>query len=155
MLYMLNNDKYDIYEILCYSFCSNTEIHGTVPTNRLLLLGRPDIDLRCIIFSYSWEYSKDLRNIQIDRFDGLNEKKEDYIVKTIYQMEIEKAIRESDEARAMMPAKKTNVTPRDTPNILMLPKASPPAHMSERTITACMNVCCVNNSVNQFIVPLI
>ena len=102
MIYKLNNDNYDIYEILCHSFGSNTEIHGTVPTNRLLLLGRPDIDLRCIIFSYSWEYSKDLRNIQIDRFDGLNEKKEDYIVKTIYQMEIEKAIRESDEVRAMI-----------------------------------------------------
>jgi len=102
MLYILNNDKYVIYEILCYSFCSNIEIHGTVPTNRLLLLGRPDIDLRCIIFSYSWEYSEDLRDIQIDRFDGLNEKNEDYSVKTIYQNEIEKAIRESDEVRAMI-----------------------------------------------------
>lgn len=102
MLYILNNDKYDIYEILCYSFCSNTEIHGTIPTNRLLLLGRPDIDLRCIMFSYSWEHSKDLRDIQIDQFDGLNEINEDYFVKTVYQNEIEKAIRESDEVRAMI-----------------------------------------------------
>ena len=53
---------------------------------------------------------------------------------------------------AMIPVKKTKVTPRDIPNIFMLPKASPVAQMSERTSTACMNVCWVNSSVNQFIV---
>ena len=39
MLYRLNNEKYDIYRILCHTFCSNKKIHGTVPTHSLLLLG--------------------------------------------------------------------------------------------------------------------
>ena len=102
MLYRLNNEKYDIYRILCHTFCSNKKIHGTVPTHSLLLLGRPYQDLRCILFSYSWEYSKDLRNIQLIRFDGLNEKNADYVVKTIDQREIEQAIRASEEVRLLI-----------------------------------------------------
>ena len=52
---------------------------------------------------------------------------------------------------AMIPVKNTNVTPSDTPKTFILPKASPVAHISDRIITAWMNVCSVNSSVNQFI----
>ena len=37
---------------------------------------------------------------------------------------------------AMMPTKNTKVTPNDTPHILIFPKTSPTAEISEITITA-------------------
>ena len=56
---------------------------------------------------------------------------------------------------AMMPTKNTNVTPRDIPNTFIFPRASPVALISDRIITAWMNVCWVNSSVNQFMSVLI
>ena len=42
---------------------------------------------------------------------------------------------------AMIPAKNTNVTPREIPKTFMLPNAMPVAQISDRIITAWMNVC--------------
>ena len=52
---------------------------------------------------------------------------------------------------AMMPAKNTNVTPSETPNMRILPSASPVAQINDRIRMAWMNDGMVNSSVSQFI----
>ena len=106
MIYSINNERYDLYSILCDSFCINKPIHGTEPTNSLLLIGEPDKDLRCVIFSYSWDHSKELRNVQFDYWDGREEITDDYRVKTVYQKDMERALRESDEIKVLIGNKK-------------------------------------------------
>ena len=106
MIYSINNERYALYSILCDSFCNNKPIHGTEPTNSLLLIGEPDKDLRCVIFSYSWDHSKELRNVQFDYWDGREEITDDYRVKTVYQKDMERALRESDEVKILIGDKK-------------------------------------------------
>ena len=54
---------------------------------------------------------------------------------------------------ARMPAKKTNVTPSDTPKMRTLPNPSPIAEMSESTAKACKAVCSTNKLYSQCIAP--
>lgn len=97
MKIIITNERYDIYEILCHYYGRKELIHDTIPTNRLLLLGRANIDLRCVVFSYSWECSPELREIDLTDYDGQNEANEEYVVKTLNQKDIEEAIYKSYE----------------------------------------------------------
>lgn len=89
----VRNDPYDIYEIICESHGYRGRIHGATPTNRLLLLGQSDVNLRCIVFSYSWDSNRELAHVDLEEYDGINEKNEDYTVRTLYQEEIVESIR--------------------------------------------------------------
>ena len=51
---------------------------------------------------------------------------------------------------AKMPAKNTNVTPNEMPQIRTFPNPKPMADMSESMMTACKGECSTNKVYNQF-----
>ncbi len=85
------NNRNDIYSILAHYY-SPESIQGNTPTNRLLLLGEADKDLRCIFFSYSWDHNPEYGKLDLNTLDGKNEEAEEHILKTLDQSMIEKAI---------------------------------------------------------------
>ena len=88
---VLDNKDNDIYRII--SHCYEPEnILGNTPTNRLLLLGEANKNLRCVIFSYSWDHNPEYARLDLKELDGKNEETETYILKTLDQAMIEKAI---------------------------------------------------------------
>ncbi len=50
----------------------------------------------------------------------------------------------------MIPAKKTNVTPSDMPQMRIFPSPRPIADINDSTTTACMAECSTNKLYNQF-----
>lgn len=94
----INNATYDIYEIICERYGFHGRIHGMEVTNRLLLTGRAGIDLRCIVFSYSWDHNREFSSLDLMQFDGCAETNADYTVHTIGEAEIIAAVRDYAEA---------------------------------------------------------
>ena len=89
----IHNDSYDIYDILCEHFGKKGRIHGMEITNRLLLCGQAGMDLRCIVFSYSWDHNRELAKADLFLWDGRTETTEDYSVRTCTEEDIIAAIR--------------------------------------------------------------
>ena len=94
----INNNSYDIYEIICERYGFHGRIHGMEVTNRLLLTGRAGIDLRCIVFAYSWDHNREFSKLDLLQFDGRTETTADYTVHTVGEEEIIAAIRDHAEA---------------------------------------------------------
>ncbi|MBE6687315.1 MAG: hypothetical protein E7591_08860 [Ruminococcaceae bacterium] len=92
---LITNKTNDIYTILAHYY-SPESIQCNVPTNRLLLLGEANKDLRCIMFSYSWDHNPEYASLDLNTLDGKNEETEEYILKTLDQFMIEKAIIDSE-----------------------------------------------------------
>lgn len=74
--------------MICEFHGYHGQIHNNEVTNRLLLIGESGIDLRCILFSYSWDHNKEFADRNLENYDGVNEENGDYIVKTLQQEEI-------------------------------------------------------------------
>lgn len=109
MTVTLNNKQNDISLMIAHFYGSQHNIHDTVPTNCLLLLGEANQDLRCVVFSYSWEFSPELRKNSLEEWenflmewDGYNKVTEDYMVKTVTQQDIEKAFQFSEETKYIL-----------------------------------------------------
>ena len=84
----IDNTQYDIYEIICETYGQHGLIHGNEITNRLLLTGEAGVDLRCILFSYSWDHNKEFAYKNLMDYDGRNENNDDFFVRTLNQNEI-------------------------------------------------------------------
>ncbi len=102
----INNDTYDIYEIICERYGFHGSIHGMEVTNRLLLTGRAGIDLRCIVFAYSWDHNREFSSLDLMQFDGCTETKDDCIVRTAGEAEIIAAVRDHAEANLLRGTRK-------------------------------------------------
>lgn len=92
---LITNKTNDIYTILAHYY-SPEAVRGSIPTNRLLLLGEANKDLRCVMFSYSWDHHPEYTKLDLKELDGKNEETETYILKTLDQPMIEKAIIDSE-----------------------------------------------------------
>ena len=92
MKYIITNDQYDIYEIICHYYDCGKQIHDRQLSNRLLIWGEAARDLRCIMLSCCWDKNLELSKADIAAFDGRNEKTDDYIVKTLNQTQLEEMI---------------------------------------------------------------
>ncbi len=97
MTITITNDSYDIYEILRDRYGCKGRIHQMEVTNRLLLTGRAGEDLRCILFSYSWDHNREFSSLDLMQFDGCAETNVDYIVRTVGETEIIAAVRDHAE----------------------------------------------------------
>jgi len=106
MIIRINNDTYDIYEIICERYGFHGRIHSMEVTNRLLLTGRAGIDLRCIVFAYSWDHNREFSELDLMQFDGCAETNADYTVHTVGEAEIIAAVRDHAEANLLRGTRK-------------------------------------------------